>query len=48
MGMLLDWIKRPDVDDEHRNSAARLLPLLSEKKSPKRTMKVSKEQQDER
>jgi hypothetical protein len=46
MGMLLDWIKRPDVDDEHRNSAATLLPLLSEKKSSKRTVNLPKDQRE--
>ena len=35
MDTVLDWITRPDVDDEHRSAAARLLPIVMEPKESK-------------
>lgn len=36
MDMMLTWLTRSDVDDDHRNSAEKLLPLVFEPKRGKR------------
>lgn len=47
VGMLLEWIRRPDVDDEHRLSAATLLPVLLAPKQSKHIAALSEEEQDD-
>ncbi len=47
MDMVLDWITRADVDDEHRTAAARLLPIVLESKESKSlATKAAEEEHD--
>jgi hypothetical protein len=47
MDMVLTWLARPDIDDDHRVSAERLLPIIMETKRAKSSPGADKSQEGE-
>ena len=46
MDMMLDWLTRPDVDDDHRSAAAKLLPIVMQPKQGKAQITTSLREDD--